>query len=240
MSALRIFIGYDSTEDDAWQVAAWSLQRQSRRDLDIRPLQLDELRRAGLYTREHVRKDGQLWDGLHQQPMTTEFSFSRYLLPAVAGWRGWALFCDCDFLFRADVAELFALADERFAVMCVKHQYVPGEAVKMEGLVQEAYDRKNWSSLMLWNCAHHAHWDLVHHANRWPKYDLHRLSWLADELIGELPVEWNWLAGVSAASVEPKAVHFTLGLPRMAGYENCAYADQWREELAHASRQAPA
>jgi len=224
---LRVFVGYDPTEDDAYRVCVASLKRHAK--VEVQPLKLDELRQAGLYTRQHVRENGQLLDHFTRQPFTTEFTFSRYLVPAVAGWKGWALFCDCDFLFRADVAELFALADPRYAVLVCQQRHAPAVGRKMEGQEQYAYWRKNWSSLMLWNCAHPAHARLVYRANSWQKDLLHELAWLDDELVGELPPCWNWIEGVTHG--EAKAVHFTAGLPRMPGYEHCAYADEWRDEL---------
>lgn len=226
---LRIFIGFDPSEADAYAVAERSVRRRSRAELDILPLKLEELRKDGLYTRQHVRVGGQLVDHFTRQPFTTEFTYSRYLVPALAGRKGWALFCDCDFLFLEDVAELFALADESKALMVCKQAHAPDAVVKMEGLAQYGYPRKNWSSLMLWNCAHEAHERLVYRANNWQKDYLHALAWLADEQIGALPAQWNWIEGVTAS--EPKAVHFTAGLPRMPGYEHCAFAGEWRDEL---------
>lgn len=226
---LRAFIGWDPAEDDAYRVCASSMQRLSRADLEVLPLKVQDLGRAGLYTRQHVRENGQLVDHMTKQPFTTEFTFSRYLVPAVAGWKGWALFCDCDFLFRADVEALFALADERYAVMVCKQVHQPPTGTKMEGQLQYSYYRKNWTSLVLWNCSHPDNARMVYRANCWQKDMLHELAWLPDELIGELPPAWNWIEGVTDG--EPKAVHFTEGLPRMPGYENCAYADEWRREL---------
>lgn len=226
---LRIYVGYDPTEDEAWRVCASSVQRLSRADLEVLPLKLGALREAGLYHRQHVRENGQLIDHTTRQAFTTEFTFSRYLVPAIAGWKGWALFCDCDFLFRADVAELFALADPRYAIMVCKQEHAPLEAQKMTGLVQSTYRRKNWSSLALWNCAHEAHGRVVYRANNWQKDLLHELAWLDDEAIGELPAAWNWIEGVTQG--EPKAVHFTAGTPNMRGHERCAFAQDWRREL---------
>lgn len=224
---LRVFVGYDATEDDAYRVCVASIKKHSL--AEVQPLRLNDLREAGLYHRQHVRENGQLLDHFTRQPFTTEFTFSRYLVPAVAGWKGWALFCDCDFLFLADVEELFALCDERYAVMVCKQLHEPGESMKMEGLVQSSYRRKNWTSLMLWNCAHPDNARMLYLANCWQKDYLHALAWLPDELIGELPREWNWIDGVTSG--EPRAVHFTAGLPRIPGYENAAYADEWRAEL---------
>jgi lipopolysaccharide biosynthesis glycosyltransferase len=162
--------------------------------------------------------------------MSTEFACSRFLTPLLAR-TGWALFMDCDMLCRAPLRELFAMADDRYAVMCVQHVHVPTEAVKMDGQEQTLYARKNWSSLVLYNCDHPANERLTLDAvNTLPGRDLHRFCWLRDEEIGALPVEWNWLASVSDAAVEPKMVHYTLGAPNLPGYEHSPYADEWRAE----------
>ncbi|TIU82677.1 MAG: glycosyltransferase [Mesorhizobium sp.] len=163
--------------------------------------------------------------------MATEFACSRFLVPRLAK-SGWALFMDCDMLVRADLQKLFALADPSKAVMVVKHDHRPRETVKMDGQAQTLYARKNWSSVILWNVDHPAHQalttDLV---NSVPGRDLHRFCWLDDAEIGALEVKWNWLVGHSDPEVNPSIVHFTDGVPTMPGYEDCAYADEWRAEL---------
>jgi len=160
--------------------------------------------------------------------MSTDFSLARFWVPQLAGISGWALFCDCDFMFRADVQELFALADPRYAVMVVKHDHQPTEMLKMDGQVQTRYPRKNWSSLMLWNLEHKGTLSLGHFTlNNTRGIDLHRFCWLDDKHIGSLPEHWNWLDGHSSSGMEPAAVHFTRGTPDMAGYEHTRYAPEW-------------
>jgi hypothetical protein len=129
----------------------------------IEPLDERRLRHAGLYRREWTYEDGQYYDTRDRKPFSTEFSFTRFLVPSLCQWRGVALFCDCDFLWRTDVAELFALHDPSFAVQVVKHDHNPSETVKMEGQAQTRYLRKNWSSLMLWNCDHPSNLMLTPH-----------------------------------------------------------------------------
>jgi lipopolysaccharide biosynthesis glycosyltransferase len=147
-------------------------------------------------------------------------------------YEGWALFCDCDFLFRADLNELFKLKDDRYAVMCVKHDYSPQEGVKMDGQIQQSYPRKNWSSLVLWNCGHESNKKLTPRmANFMPGSFLHAFKWLKDSEIGALPEYWNWLEGHSSPSIEPRGVHFTRGTPNFPGYEQVPYADEWRSYL---------
>lgn len=166
--------------------------------------------------------------------MSTEFAISRFLVPAIAQM-GWAVFMDCDVLVRTNVARLFPDLDERYAVYCVKHRHQPAQGVKMDGQVQAQYGRKNWSSMMVFNCNHPANIALdLDMVNSLPGRDLHRFCWLKDEEIGELPPEWNYLVGEThlPEGVQPKIVHHTNGSPCMPGYEDTEYAYEWREELA--------
>lgn len=234
MSALKVFIGYDPREQAAYRVAERSIRRHARVAVDVQPLVLEHLRWKGVYNRPTELREGRLWDGISAAPMATEFALTRFLVPHLAGYRGWALFCDVDFLWRDDVGELLAHADERKALMCVPHDYMPGEAVKMDGQVQTGYVRKNWSSLMLVNCGHLAHAGQLDRVNRWPGLWLHQFRWLRDEDLGVLPTHWNWLEGISNPAINPCAVHYTRGTPDMKGYEDAAYADEWRATLQEA------
>jgi lipopolysaccharide biosynthesis glycosyltransferase len=241
MSALPIFIGYDTREDDASKVCAHSLQSNSSEALFIQHLHEPSLRHIGLYSRQWTADGAQKFDVIDGKPFSTSFSFSRFLVPSLMQHRGWAMFVDCDFLFTADVAQLFAMADPTKAVMVVKHEMPEKVSEKMDGQRQEPYTRKNWSSLMLWNCAHPANQRLVpDKVNTMSGQWLHRFSWLDDDQIGDLPQDWNWLAGVQAAPESgkmPCAIHHTLGVPSMAGHENEPYADLWWAVL-NAARQA--
>lgn len=228
-----IWIGYDPREGDAYEVARRSAKARMAWDIPAAPLMLDHCQRVGAYRRPTERRDGRLWDVISGAPMATEFAISRFLIPHFAGRNGWALFVDCDVMFRADPHDLFDLADERYAVMCVKHSHVPRESTKMDGQAQLAYPRKNWSSVMLLNLGHSAMRDglTVETVNTLPGRDLHGFRWLADRLIGELPSRWNHLVGVDEPREDAACVHFTLGVPSMPGYESCEYADEWRSWL---------
>ena len=163
------------------------------------------------------------YDAADGKPFSTEFSFTRFLTPSLQP-EGWALFMDSDFLFRADIAELAADFDDSYSLMCVKHDYAPKDKTKMAGQLQQNYARKNWSSLMAFNCSksHVTPWEVNSQPGSW----LHQMKWLSDNEIGTLPKAWNWLDGHSKG--EAKAVHFTRGTPDMAGWENTQYADEWR------------
>jgi hypothetical protein len=228
---MKVFIGWDSRECAAYQVAVRSMLFKSRIDLNIRALLQPELRAMGLYNRPQKKVDNQMIDVISDAPMSTEFSLTRFLVPELAK-KGWALYCDCDFLFRRDISELFDLCDDKYAVMVCKNDYKPVDTSKMDGKSQSQYFRKNWSSLMLFNCDHPAMKALNYKAvNNLTGLDLHTFKWLPDDLIGSLPLEWNWLEGWSDSKVEPKAVHFTRGTPDMPGYENVAYNKEWLDTL---------
>ena len=220
----RVYIGWDRREPEAYDVAESSLRRNASVPVSIEPIKLDDLVKRGLYTRE-------------VDPLaSTEFTYSRFLTPALAGYKGWALFCDSDFLWLGDIAGLQEYIRDNFkAVFCVQHDYKPKEATKMDGVMQTAYPRKNWSSLMLFNCEHPSVKALTPEVvNRESGAYLHRFQWAKDEEIGSLPVEWNWLEGWNEKpkTGTPKAVHYTRGGPWFKEWQNVDYGDLWREEYA--------
>jgi hypothetical protein len=230
MQSLSLFIGYDPREDSAYKVCAHSAKKRSTLPLEIAPIKLDDMRTRGLYRRPTEMRGHQLWDVISDAPMSTEFAISRFLTLHLSK-TNWALFCDCDFLWLDDIAKLAALADERYAVMCVQHNHQPLEATKMNNQAQVHYARKNWSSLMLWNCKHPANAELtVDVINTVPGRDLHRFFWLKDSEIGALPSRWNWLEGHSDPAIIPGAVHYTRGGPWFDHMKDCGYAQEWLRE----------
>jgi lipopolysaccharide biosynthesis glycosyltransferase len=143
------------------------------------------------------------------------------------------MFCDGDVMFRDNVQNMFKGLDEKYALYCVKHNFSPTDKMKMDGQIQTAYSRKNWSSVMIFNCNHPSNKKLtVEMINTVPGRDLHRFCWLKDEEIGALDQKWNWLVGHSDQAILPSIVHFTDGVPDMPGFEHVDYAEEWREELA--------
>lgn len=233
MTKRSIYVGYDAREADAFRVARLSILMQSSINIPVQPIEIGDMRKRQLYYRDHEKRWNPRtetfcqWDVISQAPMSTDFALSRFLTPHLAQ-EGWALFMDCDFMACADIAQLFALADPQYAVMVVKHNYEPAEGVKMDGQIQTAYPRKNWSSLMLFNCDHPANAALdLGTINLSRGRALHQFCWLDDALIGQLPVEWNHLVGVYPPNSAAKLVHFTLGLPRMDGFASCEYAYEW-------------
>jgi len=219
--ALRVFIGWDSREPIAYEVAKSSALKHASVPLDVRPIKLDDLVSRGAYSRAI-------------DPLaSTEFTYSRFFTPYLAGFEGWALFCDCDILFNGDLAELRNFQDPSKAVYCVQHDYQPKDSVKMDGKVQTSYPRKNWSSVMWFNCAHPSTRQLTPELiNRETGAYLHRMQWARDEEIGALPTDWNWLEGWNEKPAQglPKAVHYTRGGPWFKDWQNVDYGDEWRQE----------
>ena len=207
----KIYIGYDSRHPIASKVCEYSLRKHSK-DLDIELLKLSDLEQ--LYWREY--KD-----------QSTEFTYTRFLVPYLQDYNGWALFCDDDFLFLKDVKKIFKLADDKYAVMCCQHEYYPDTNVKMGGKKQTMYKRKNWSSLMLINCGHESvkKLDLSTVSEQSGKY-LHQFEWLKPHEIGSIPRHWNWLVNWYKENDEdkPSALHFTEGGPWIVDSE---YKDLW-------------
>lgn len=220
IKSLKVYIGWDSREDIAYQVARKSIIDNASVPVEVIPLKLKTLRKDNMYWRDT--------DALS----STEFTFSRFLVPELSQFTGWALFIDCDFVFLDDVAKLFAQADNKYAVMCAQHEYTPKEGVKMDGQTQTIYPRKNWSSMVLFNCSHPDNAvltkRLVNKSSTTGQY-LHRFSWLTDDKIGNISHEWNWLVGWynEPNDGHPKALHYTEGGPWFNQYWNCEYANEY-------------
>jgi hypothetical protein len=226
----RVFIGWDQREQEAYEVARFSLQRRASIPVELIPIKQSVLRARGLYWRDR--------DPLE----ATEFTYTRFLTPALADYRGWALFCDCDFLWLADIADLAKYANTPKAVYCVQHDHKPREQTKMDGAVQTVYPRKNWSSLMLFDCTHPSVQRLTPKlVNSESGAYLHQLQWVADEDIGALPTEWNWLEGWNERprSGTPKAIHFTRGGPWFENWRSVDYAELWFAEREAMKRSRP-
>lgn len=241
---MKVFIGYDPREDAAFAIARESCKYHANLPVPITGLVLDDLIATGLYKRPIEYRPSAadkpvMWDVVSDAPMSTQHACARFFVPMLAK-KGWALFTDGDVLFRSNVGKLFAQLDKSKAVYCVHHRHEPNYTVKMDGQTQTKYRRKNWSSVIAFNCDHPANKALTLDVlNNTPGRDLHALFWLADCDIGELDVSWNWLAGHSDSEVVPDIVHFTDGVPNMPGYENVPYADEWfrwRDDWARGCR----
>lgn len=232
-SAFKVFIGYDSREQAAFEVCAESIRRHSSIPVAIIGLKQDRLRERGLYTRPA------------DEPAATEFAFTRFLVPHLCDYRGNAMFVDCDFLFTQDISHL--LSHVRHAarrlppgvtgsVAVVKHDYTPKAMFKMDGQKQVNYPRKNWSSLMVFNNPQCTTLTLEY-VNESSPQALHRFAWAPDETILELPQQWNWLEGEYDWDKEwpPAGIHFTNGGPWHVNHKSVRFGDLWVH--AHAELQ---
>jgi lipopolysaccharide biosynthesis glycosyltransferase len=209
---INIYVGFDQKEAVAYHVFCQSLIDNTSIPLQIQPMALRTLNK---YKENH-------------QDRSNDFVYSRFLIPFLNNFNGWALFVDGDMICQSDIKELFDLRDDSKAVMVVKHNYETKQEKKYLGNINENYPRKNWSSVILWNCNHSKHKILTPTfvSEQTGKF-LHRFSWLEDKDIGELPLEWNWLAIEYEDNTNAKIIHYTLGTPCFSDYKNTAMAEIW-------------
>jgi lipopolysaccharide biosynthesis glycosyltransferase len=242
MSALTVFIGWDDREKTAYEVCKFSLNKRTRADVKVIPLYHKELRKQGYFQRPWLTNayDGNRTDLIDGKGFSTEFSHTRFLIPELMKFKGWALFLDCDMIFKCDIKEIFSHIDESKAVMCVKHRQNVKTGVKMDGSIQQNYSRKNWSSFMLINCGHPSNRKLTKEVvNTATGGWMHALSWLSDNEIGELPNYYNWIAGTSPGNVSPRVIHYSEGGPWFSDYQDCAFADAWYDEYRSLNEDLP-
>jgi lipopolysaccharide biosynthesis glycosyltransferase len=219
---IRVFIGYEPSETIAFHVLAHSIYRHAKRPVSVAGVILRQL--PLLRPRD--------------EKQSTEFAFSRFLVPYMCDYKGMSVFMDCDMLCRGDIAELVNAADWSKPVSVVKHDYVPKAEAKFQGHEQTTYGRKNWSSVMVFNnalctCLTPRYVDSVH------GLELHQFGWLMDYAIGELPREWNHLVGEFDPNPDAKLVHYTIGGPWFAKYRFCEFAEEWfaeRDLMLHHDR----
>jgi lipopolysaccharide biosynthesis glycosyltransferase len=224
----KVFLGYDEREKLAYDVARFSIQRRTDKTVQVIPLELKSL--THILARPIEKKDGKLWCPISQAHMATEFAISRFCVPFLT--KGWALFADSDIVCLTDIKHLFALADEKYAVMVVKHNQHSGSDTKMDGQVQSYYSRKNWSSVMLFNCDHPSNRNLTKEMlNTLPGRDLHAFCWLKDDEIGELPLGWNYLVNVTNKNCDLKLLHYTEGGAWFKDWEEKPTDKIWKDEL---------
>lgn len=236
--ANNVYIGWDAREDVAYQVCKHSILRKAKGiTVNIMPLKHKELRKSGVFYRSWLTHptDGHRYDLIDLKPFSTEFSHTRFLVPYLNNFKGWALFMDCDMIFTSNIKKLFDLANDKYACMLVKHEHRPTELVKMDGEQQTKYFRKNWSSFVLWNCAHPKNKCLdLQKVNSDSGTNLHAFDWLHDKDIGVLPFGYNWIDGLSprgsGAGWSPDVIHYTLGGPWFPNYQGVKYGEMWTEE----------
>ena len=209
---INLFVGFDPREAVAYHVFCSSIIQNTSLPVQITPLVLSQL---------------QEFNEMHDD-RSNDFVYSRFLTPYLTNFKGWAIFADGDMICQGDLKELIDMADPLKAVMVVKHDYQTKATQKYLGNINENYPRKNWSSVILWNCDHPKHKILTpDFVSKQTGKFLHRFSWLDDQDIGELPLEWNWLASEYKVNREAKLIHYTLGTPCFKDYKNSDMADIW-------------
>ena len=209
---INLFVGFDPREAVAYHVFCNSIIQNTSVPVQITPLVLSQLKE---FNETHDDR-------------SNDFVYSRFLTPYLSDFKGWAIFADGDMICQGDLKELIDMADPSKAVMVVKHDYQTKATQKYLGNINENYPRKNWSSVILWNCEHPKHKILTpDFVSKQTGKFLHRFSWLDDQDIGELPLEWNWLASEYRVNREAKLIHFTLGTPCFKDYKNSDMADIW-------------
>jgi len=210
---INVFIGYDNKERVAYNVLSHSIIQNSTKPVAITPIALNNLKD------DFVRERNNL--------SSTEFSFSRFIIPHLMNYQGWALFMDCDMLMFEDIAELWRMRDDSKAIQVCKHDYTPKTDTKFLGQVQTKYEKKNWSSFMLMNCKKCTTLT-PDYVNKASGLELHQFKWLeGDHLIGDLPLEWNWLVGEYEHKEDVKNVHYTEGGPWFEDYKDVDYSQDW-------------
>ena len=222
LERIQIFIGFDYRERAATNVLIDSLYNNSKIPISITPLVTSQLRKQKLYWRER------------DENQSTDFSFTRFLVPYIMNYQGWAVFMDCDMLCRTDISELSNFYDDKFSLLCVKHNHIPTEKVKFQGEKQTSYPKKNWSSFMIFNCSKCKSLSLEY-VNNASGLDLHRFHWLdGDDLIGSIDQNWNYLVGVNTDEKnidkeKIKMLHWTLGGPwfKNQRYSGGRFAAEW-------------
>lgn len=216
-SLIRWVVGYDKNESIASYVLEHSIQTRSSIPVSFIHLNREQLR--GLFKRKRADNE------------STDFSISRFLVPYLCNYEGWAIFSDCDAVVMDDPAKLWAWREDRYSVRVVKHNYIPKEESKFLNNIQTKYEKKNWSSVMLFNnvkCKSLT-LDYVNHASG---LDLHQFKWTTEDQIGDLPSQWNHLVGYDGYDSRASLAHFTTGGPWFDEYRNCEYSTLWEDAKA--------
>lgn len=219
---IRVFIGYDDNEKVAFSTLSHSLLKHATQPIAITPIRLQNIK--DVFVRERL------------PIQSTEFAFSRFLVPYLCNYSGHAIFMDCDMLSRSDISALWRQRTTKYAVQCVQHDYTPTSTVKFLNQPQTPYPKKNWSSMMLFNNAKCTALtpDYVNSATG---LELHQFKWLEnEELIGKIDEEWNWLVGEYEYNINAKLVHYTEGGPYFKNYRNCDYAEEWFNTFKETTR----
>lgn len=218
---LQIFIGYDKLEPVVYHVCSHSILKRSSIPVSVTPLNRSSM--SGFFSRQRGEFD------------STDFAITRFLVPFLCDYEGFAVYLDGDMICLGDIAELtgyMTLMDKyNYAVRVVKHEYSPTENTKFLGQVQTRYEKKNWSSVIVFNntlCRTLS----PEYVEKAPGLDLHQFKWCKEEQVASMPKEWNYLVGVYPPSANPKLLHYTKGSPCFDAYRGCDFSEHWHSEFA--------
>lgn len=210
---LRVFIGYDANETVAFHVLAHSIYERASEPVLVSGIRLDQ---TPMWRERDLKQ-------------STDFSFSRFLVPYLCDYQGIGVFLDCDMLCLTDITKITQFINPKYAVSCTQHNYQPKEDTKFLGALQTKYQKKNWSSCMVFNNA--ACTKLTpEYVNSAHGLELHQFRWCPEQMVGGIPLQWNWLVGEDGQSGNPLMVHYTKGGPWFPAYRNCDFAELWRAE----------
>jgi lipopolysaccharide biosynthesis glycosyltransferase len=217
LKPFNVYIGFDKREEIAAEICKFSIVRRTSPRTVVKFLKLEELRD---FTRPR------------EANQSTDFTYTRFMIPFIEKYQGFSLFCDCDFLFLDDIQELSRMIDPTKAVSVVRHpMYIPNSVTKMDGVGQHTMLRKNWASLMVFNNSHPSNRKLTPELINTvqPGKVLHQFGWLDDEEIGSISLDWNVLDGYYELD-NPRAIHYTDGGPWFNDYKTTHYSKFWINE----------
>ena len=217
MKPIPVFVGYDPREAIAYHVCANSIIRNASAPVAIIPVALN------LFT-DYKETHGD---------NSNHFVYTRFLVPYLMDFRGRAIFIDGDMVVCGDVIELYESLQTAHDVAVVKHDYKTRMPVKYMGAPNEDYPRKNWSSVIVWDCQSYPNRRLTpDFVQKQPGSFLHRFAWIDDDRIQALPTEWNWLPDELGENTQAKLLHYTLGTPCFREFADTTQAAEWHKERA--------
>jgi lipopolysaccharide biosynthesis glycosyltransferase len=215
MKPIPVFVGYDPREAIAYHVCANSIIRNASAPVAIIPVALN------LFT-DYKETHGD---------NSNHFVYTRFLVPYLMDFKGRAIFIDGDMVVRGDIIELYESLKTAHDVAVVKHDYKTRMPVKYMGAPNEDYPRKNWSSVIVWDCQSFPNRRLTpDFVQKQPGSFLHRFSWIDDDRIQALPIEWNWLPDELGENTDAKLLHYTLGTPCFHEFVDTTQAEVWHNE----------
>jgi hypothetical protein len=208
---LNIYVGYDSNMNDLEGVCKLSILKSIEESLgggkwnnylEFKPeIKILDIAKLPDYNREYANQ-------------STEFTYSRFLIPYLENYEGFSLFVDNDFIFTKTPLSMFNYLSPDDAVACIKYPHYEHDATKFDGEVNIDYPCKLWSSMMFFNNGHEDCKKLTPEVvNTWTGKQLHQFEWT--DKISEIPQKYIFVEGYD--NPEEKwdytGIHYTRGGP---------------------------